>query len=141
MRGLDQHVARVGSLGRWRLHAVDPITDLERADIGAERRHRAGKIIAEYHGKPTCPDKRQQSPAVALRAPHIDGIDRCCSDGDLDLAGRWLTPENRSDLEATTRRETHQGDTCRIRHHLAAFPKFLDNLTARSIRQTRRPQR
>jgi hypothetical protein len=67
-----------------------------------------------------------------LRTPHINWIDRRI-DGDLDL-GR-LAPKNRSDLEATARPETHQGGTCRIRHHLAAFPKFLDN------RQTRRPQR
>jgi hypothetical protein len=117
-------------LSRWRLHAIDPIADLECVDIVAKRRHHAGKIIAEYHGKPTCPNKRQQSPAIALRTPHIDWIDRCRSDGDLDLAGGRLAPKNRSDLEATTRPETHQGGTCRIRHHLAAFPKFLDNLAA-----------
>jgi len=49
-----------------RVHAIGPIADLERIDIIAERRHRASKIIAEHHGKSTCPDKRQQAPAIGI---------------------------------------------------------------------------
>jgi hypothetical protein len=55
MRSLDQHVAGMGPLDRWRLHPIDAIANLECPGIVADGSHGACDIIAEYHGKPTCP--------------------------------------------------------------------------------------
>ena len=95
---------------RNRLHSVDPLSDRESSLATlAGGDDRARKVVAKRHRKSRGSCEREQPPAIAVGATHVDRIYRRGVDRNLNLIRRRNAARDFTDLKpaACLRRATH----------------------------------